>query len=49
MQVASLADSRLIHRVSHSIDDFIKSNDDVIKYKQLTQQVTYYQRLTTLN
>jgi ATP-dependent DNA helicase RecG len=49
MQVASLADSRLIHRVAHSVDEFIKSNDDVIKYKQLTQQVTYYQRLTTLN
>ena len=49
LQVASLADTRLIAKVQKAADDFVRSQDDLLQYKQLSANVEKYQRLTTLN
>lgn len=49
LQIASLADTKLIARVQKAADDFVASQDDLLQYKQLSANVEKYQRLTTLN
>jgi ATP-dependent DNA helicase RecG len=49
LQVASLADTKLIRRASKSAELFIQSGDDLLHYQELAKQVEQYQRLTTLN
>lgn len=49
LQIATLGDSRLIARVNRQVAKFASNPNDMLKYKQLAAQVSYYQRLTTLN
>lgn len=49
LQVASLADSKMIQRASRAAERFIASGEDLLHYKELATQVSQYQRLTTLN
>ncbi len=49
LQIASLADTRLIAKAQRAADEFIQSEDDLLQYKQLSANVEKYQRLTTLN
>lgn len=49
LQVASLADTKLIKRAQQAAIDFVTSRDDLLQYKQLAHEVEKYQRLTTLN
>ncbi len=49
LQIANLADTKLIKRASDEADWFIKSGQDMVKYPQLAAHVAKYQRLTTLN
>ena len=49
LQVATLADTKLINRTQRAAKQFVQSDDDLVQYKQLCQQVQHYQRLTTLN
>lgn len=49
LQVATLADTRLIKRAQVAARAFVESSDDLLHYKELAQHVKYYQRLTTLN
>jgi ATP-dependent DNA helicase RecG len=49
LQIATLADVKLIRRASAQAKAFVESGIDLLKYKQLADQVQYYQRLTTLN
>lgn len=49
LQIASLSDTRLIARVQKAAQDFVKSDADLLQYKQLSANVERYQRLTTLN
>lgn len=49
LQIASLADTKLIAHVQKAADDFMASQDDLLQYKQLSANVEKYQRLTTLN
>lgn len=49
LQIASLADSRMIHRAQKAADYFIAKGLDLLQYKELHTQVSRYQRLTTLN
>ena len=49
LQVATLADTRLIARVQQQARQFVASGQDLLQYKQLAEQVEKYQRLTTLN
>ena len=49
LQIASLADTELISRAQKAAELFIESGSNLIQYKELAEQVKYYQRLTTLN
>ncbi len=49
LQIATLADAKLISRAQKQAKSFVSSNKNLLQYKQLAAQVKYYQRLTTLN
>jgi len=49
LQIASLADTKLIARAQRQAKAFIESGEDLLKYKELAVHVKQYQRLTTLN
>ena len=53
LQIANLADSKLISQVARAVDNFlpniISSPENLLKYKELSGAVHKYQRLTTLN
>lgn len=49
LQIATLADTKLIARAQKQAKSFVASGMDMLQYKQLATQVQYYQRLTTLN
>jgi ATP-dependent DNA helicase RecG len=49
LQVASLADTKLIARAQKAAKAFVATGTDLLQYKQLHKDVEHYQRLTTLN
>jgi ATP-dependent DNA helicase RecG len=49
LQVASLADTKLIARAQKAAKAFVATQNDLLQYKQLHKDVEHYQRLTTLN
>lgn len=49
LQIATLADTKLIARAQSAARRFVESGADLSQYEQLADQVHYYQRLTTLN
>jgi ATP-dependent DNA helicase RecG len=49
LQIATLADTKLIARAQKAAREFVKSGENLVQYKQLAEQVATYQRLTTLN
>ena len=49
LQVASLADTKLIARAQKAAKSFVANSMDLLQYKQLHTDVEHYQRLTTLN
>lgn len=49
LQIASLADTKLIKTCLKEAKYFIEKEYQLIKYKELSKQVNYYQILTTLN
>lgn len=49
LQVATLADSKMIARAQNQAKLFVETGQNLLQYKQLAEQVQYYQRLTTLN
>lgn len=49
LQVATLADTKLIARAQKGAKKFIESGEDMYEYKQLAGAVNEYQRLTTLS
>ena len=49
LQIATLADTRLIARAKHQAQTFVESGQNLLEYKQLAVNVQHYQRLTTLN
>jgi len=49
LQIATLADTKLIARAQKQAQWFAKSGLNLLEYKELAQQVQQYQRLTTLN
>lgn len=49
LQVASLADTKLIAHAQAAARDFVASGVDLLQYRQLSANVERYQRLTTLN
>lgn len=49
LQIATLGDTKLIARAQKQARRFVETGTDLIQYKQLAEQVSKYQRLTTLN
>jgi ATP-dependent DNA helicase RecG len=49
LQIATLADTKLIARAQKQAKLFAETKVNLLQYKQLAAQVKYYQRLTTLN
>lgn len=49
LQIATLADMALIARAQNAVKRFVKSPEEVARYKTTNSRVQYYQRLTTLN
>ncbi len=49
LQIATLADTKLITRAQHQARAFVESDKNLLEYKQLAMRVKHYQRLTTLN
>ena len=49
LQIATLADTKLIARAQKEAVLFLQSEEDLAKYKHLAETVEHYQRLTTLN
>jgi ATP-dependent DNA helicase RecG len=49
LQIATLADTRMIARAQKGAQEFLTAGDNLLKYKELAQHVERYQRLTTLN
>lgn len=49
LQIATLADSKLIKRAQIQAKKFVESNQNLLDYKLLSEHVRKYQRLTTLN
>lgn len=49
LRIASITDTKLVHRADQLVKDFIKQKYDMLEYKELSDSVRKYQRLTTLN
>lgn len=49
LQIATLADTKMIVRVQKQAKAFVEAGVDLLQYNHLMKQVQYYQRLTTLN
>jgi len=49
LQIATLADTKLIARAQKAARAFVESRQNLLEYKQLAANVQHYQRLTTLN
>ncbi len=49
LRIASITDTKLVHRADQLVKDFLKQKLNVLEYKELSAAVKKYQRLTTLN
>lgn len=49
LRIASLSDTKLIHRVQHDVETFLKIPENMLKYIELMAGITRYQQITTLN
>ena len=49
LRIASLADTKLIHRAQRDVLEFLKNSENMLKYSELMQGITKYQQITTLN
>ena len=49
LRIATITDTKLVHRADGLVKDFMKSGYDMVEYKELNESVRKYQRLTTLN
>lgn len=49
LRIASLTDTKLITKARKSVDEFLQNPENMLKYKELMQNVKKYQQLTTLN
>ncbi len=49
LRIATITDTKLVHRADLLVKDFLKKGFNMIEYKELKDSVQKYQRLTTLN
>ena len=49
LRIASLSDTRLIHRAQVDVMKFLQKPENMLKYKELMAGISRYQQITTLN
>ena len=49
LKIASLTDTKTIARAQKDVERFLQNEADMVKYKELMQEIKKYQQLTTLN
>ena len=49
LRIASLTDTRIIHRAQTDVEAFLQSGENMLKYEELMSGISKYQQLTTLN
>ncbi len=49
LRIATITDTKLVHRADALVKDFLKQKYNVLEYKELSDSIRKYQRLTTLN
>ena len=49
LRIASLSDTKLIHRAQRDVEMFLKNPENMLKYTELMSGITKYQQITTLN
>ncbi|MBR3164401.1 ATP-dependent DNA helicase RecG [Candidatus Saccharibacteria bacterium] len=49
LRIASITDTKLVHRASRLVDDFLEKSYNIDNYPELHSAIRKYQRLTTLN
>ncbi len=49
LRIASLSDTKLIHRAQVDVLEFLKKPENMLKYKELMESIIKYQQITTLN
>ena len=49
LRIATITDSKLVHKAERLVQDFCKNGYSMVKYRELNASVRKYQRLTTLN
>ncbi len=49
LRIASLSDTKLIHRARNDVELFLQNPENMLKYTELMQGITKYQQITTLN
>ncbi len=49
LRIASLSDTKLIHRAQTDAMEFLQNKENMLKYKELMAGILKYQQLTTLN
>ena len=49
LRIATLSDTKLIHRAQADVQKFLQNPENMVKYKELMSGITKYQQITTLN
>lgn len=49
LRIASLSDTKIIARARKDVEEFLKLDSDMLKYKELMAGISKYQQITTLN
>ena len=49
LRIATLSDTKLIHRAQMDVQKFLQDPENIVKYKELMSGITKYQQITTLN
>lgn len=49
LRIATLSDTKLVHRAQVDVEKFLQSGKDMLKYKELMNGIQKYQQITTLN
>lgn len=49
LRIATLTDTKLIHRAQADVDRFLQNDGNMLKYEELRAGISKYQQLTTLN
>lgn len=49
LRIATLTDTKLIHRAQVDVERFLREPENMVKYKELMTGIKKYQQITTLN